>query len=118
MDNRCLLVVDDDPHTTYLLQVLLRRGGYETRASNSGEEALDLARREPPAAVLLDLHMPDLSGLEVLATLKNDRRLRDVPVIVTTGDLTAQVAEAFAMLTKPFDVPRLYDAVSSALSAC
>lgn len=117
MAKPCLLVVDDDPKVTALLRIVLRRGGYEMRASHSGAEALDLARSERPDAVLLDLHMPDLSGEDVLNSLKMDRQLCDVPVIVATGDSDApQLTGAYAILIKPFNVTRLYSTIESALS--
>ncbi len=118
MGNPCLLVVDDDPQITALLRIVLRRGGYDIRASHSGAEALDLARRERPDAVLLDLHMPDVSGEDVLSCLKRDGSLCDVPVIVATGDTDApELSGAFATLAKPFNVKRLYSTISSALGA-
>ena len=103
MENPCLLVVDDDPRITHLLAIALARGGYEIRASNSGAEALDLARRKRPDAVIMDLRMPDMSGEDLLAVLKTDSALADVPVIVATGEIDApELSDAYAVLTKPF----------------
>ncbi|MBD3292135.1 MAG: response regulator [Armatimonadia bacterium] len=117
MDNPCLLVVDDDPKITHLLQIALRRGGYEIWASHSGEEAIDLARRERPDAVLLDLCMPDMSGEDVLHYLKTDAELSDVPVIVATGETDfPELAGAYAILTKPFNLRRLYRTLDRALA--
>jgi len=68
--------------------------------------------------VLLDLHMPDVSGEDVLSCLKRDGSLCDVPVIVATGDTDApELSGAFATLAKPFNVERLYSTISSALGA-
>lgn len=100
-----------------MLGIALRRGGYEIRASHSGEEALDLARQERPDAVLLDLRMPDMSGEDVLTCLKSDRNLCDVPVIVATADTDSHdLSGAYAILTKPFNLRRLYKTISSALA--
>ena len=116
MRNPCLLVVDDDPKITRMLSIALARGGYEIRASHSGEEALDEVRRERPDAVLLDLCMPDMSGEAVLEFLKTDQDLCHVPVIITTGKTDApELAEAYAVITKPFNLRRLYRTIDRAL---
>ena len=75
--------------------------------------ALALALQQPPALVLLDLHLPDLPGEQVLARLKAEPLLRDIPVVVLSADaLPATIARLKAAgatdyLTKPLDVPRL-----------
>ena len=117
MESPCLLVIDDDPKILQLLRIALKRGGYQIRSSNSGEEAIDLARRERPDAVLLDLCMPDMSGEDVLQYLKTDAELSDVPVIVATGETDfPELAGAYAILTKPFNLRRLYRTLDSALA--
>lgn len=101
-----------------MLGVALRRDGYEIHSSNSGEEALCLARQTRPDAVLLDLCLPDMSGEDVLTSLKTDRELSDVPVIVATGRTDApELSEAYAVLTKPLSLKRLFRTLSNALSA-
>ncbi len=101
-----------------MLDVALRRGGYEIRASNSGEEALCLARQARPDAVLLDLCLPDMSGEDVLASLKTDCELSDVPVIVATGRSDVpELSEAYAVLVKPLSLKRLFRTLSKALNA-
>ncbi len=113
-----LLVVDDDPQITTLLRVILRRGGWQVHASNSGTEALDMARRRPPDAMLVDLWMPDMTGVEVMRAMETDPALASVPVIVATGDTEAPVAcGAFATVTKPFRIDQLYRTVRAAVGA-
>src|SRR4029079_16345159 len=63
----------------------LVRGGYAVVAAHDGEAGLEIIRRTPPHAVVLDLLMPKLSGIEVLQAMRADPTLRDVPVIVLTG---------------------------------
>jgi DNA-binding response OmpR family regulator len=118
MSEPCLLVIDDDPKITRLLRIALARGGYEIHSSNSGEEGLDLARQRRPDAVVLDLCMPDMSGEDVLAFLKEDMELSDVPVIVATGQTTEapELPNAYAVLTKPFNLRRLFHTINSALA--
>jgi len=84
-----ILVVDDDPATLEMLQVILRQEGYEVTAASGGIEALDVARRQPLDLVICDLLMPDLDGFGVVASLKADESTRDTPILVLTGqDIT------------------------------
>ncbi len=71
-----ILVVDDDPRNRRLLEEYLMVAGYDVRLAPDGRTALALASERPPDLVLLDVMMPDLSGLEVCRQLKNDPRTR------------------------------------------
>jgi putative two-component system response regulator len=79
-----LLVVDDTPANLSLMAGLLHQE-YRVKLANSGDRALDLAQREPPDLVLLDVMMPGMDGYTVCRLLKNDPRTRDVPVIFVTA---------------------------------
>ena len=102
-----VLIVDDDASARRLLQVRLRALGCESITAGDGKEALDLLRRDVPAAMLLDLEMPRMGGLELLRELR--RSGIDVPAIVITahGSIEAAVeamkAGAYDFLLKPFD---------------
>ena len=76
-----VLVVDDDAMNRRLFNVVLTSEGYETVLANAGEEAVDLARKEMPDLILLDMCMPDIDGLKVNEMIKQDQRLAGVPVI-------------------------------------
>jgi signal transduction histidine kinase/CheY-like chemotaxis protein len=80
----CVLVIDDDPMQRDLMQRYLRKEGFTVRAANGGAEGLRLARQLLPAAITLDVMMPDMDGWGVLAALKGDLTLRDIPVIMLT----------------------------------
>jgi putative two-component system response regulator len=82
---RSVLVVDDAPENLRLLAGVLRHGGLVPRPVLSGVLALAAARLEPPDLVLLDVDMPGMSGLEVCRLLKQDGRLRGIPVIFISG---------------------------------
>jgi CheY-like chemotaxis protein len=75
-----------------------------------GGQGLELARSHRPQAIILDLHLPDMLGGEVLARLREDSRTREIPVVILSADATpGQVARllaqgAHAYLTKPLDV--------------
>ncbi len=89
-----ILVVDDDPRNRRLLEEYLIAAGYEVRLAPDGRTALALASERPPDLVLLDVMMPDLSGLEVCRQLKNDPRTRLCQVVLVTAlDGTPQRVE-------------------------
>jgi two-component system, OmpR family, KDP operon response regulator KdpE len=105
-----VLVVDDEPQIRRSLRVTLRANGYAVDEAETGEAALDLASVNPPLLVILDLSLPDTTGVEVT------RRLREwtqVPIVILSvrGDDDAKVraldAGADDYLTKPFSVPEL-----------
>ncbi|HEX6351233.1 MAG TPA: response regulator, partial [Candidatus Dormibacteraeota bacterium] len=102
-----ILVVDDDPLHHARLDGLLRAEGYSVVRAMGGVEGIQKARERPPALVILDLLMPDLSGFDVVAALKSDPATASVPILVMTAKelsredkrrLNAQVA---AVLDKP-----------------
>ena len=80
----CVLVIDDDPLQRDLLQRFLSREGYTVRTATGGEQGLLLARTLLPAAITLDVMMPDMDGWSVLSALKSDPALSAIPVIMLT----------------------------------
>ena len=80
-----VLVVDDDTETRYLLAEILDTEGYVSLLATSGTEAFDMLGRVRPAAILLDLLMPGMDGFELLTRIKEDRSLRNLPVLVLTA---------------------------------
>ena len=80
-----LLVVDDNKVNRLLLMRSLELMGLRADAAENGRVALDKLRAEPHDLVLLDIEMPEMDGFEVLAEIRRDLRLRDVPVIVTSS---------------------------------
>jgi len=80
-----ILVVDDDPRNRKLLEEYLIGAGYDVRLAEDGRSALALATARPPDLVLLDVMMPDLSGLEVCRQLKADPRTRLCQVVLVTA---------------------------------
>jgi signal transduction histidine kinase/DNA-binding response OmpR family regulator len=80
----CVLVIDDDPLQRDLMQRYLAKEGYTVRTASGGAQGLQLARTLLPAAITLDVMMPDMDGWSVLSTLKSEAALRDIPVIMLT----------------------------------
>jgi two-component system KDP operon response regulator KdpE len=113
-----LLVVDDEPHILKVLSTGLSMRGFQVRTAASGEEALEEIRRESPDAIILDLMLPGMSGLEVCRRL---REFSTVPIIV----LSARGAErdkvmaldqgADDYVTKPFGIEELLARVRAVL---
>jgi putative two-component system response regulator len=91
-----ILIVDDVPDNVELLTVMLERQGYETFSAHSGRDALAIVPTERPDAVLLDVMMPGMSGIEVCRRLKGDEDMRRIPIIlVTAKDLDEDVVQGF-----------------------
>jgi signal transduction histidine kinase/CheY-like chemotaxis protein len=80
----CVLVIDDDPQQRDLMQRYLSKEGFIVRTASSGAEGLHLAAKLLPAAITLDVMMPDMDGWTVLSAIKGDAALRDIPVIMLT----------------------------------
>lgn len=107
-----VLVVDDEPDIRELVAFSLEREGYEVSSAEDGDEALELARKKLPDAIILDLMLPKKDGLEVCRELKKDRATAQIPIIM----LTAKSEEADIVIglelgaddyvTKPFS-PRV-----------
>lgn len=103
-----ILVVDDEPSIRQLLLATLDRGTYELLEASTGSEALQQARIAVPDLVLLDVKLPDSSGLAVCARLKADPLLCNIPVVLVTAagtesDREAGLAAGAAYyVTKPF----------------
>ena len=103
-----ILVVDDTPANLQLLSGMLKERRYRIRAAISGDLALQAARNEPPDLILLDIKMPGMDGYEVCRHLKNDEKLRDIPVIFLSSlDEMKDKVKAFNVggvdyITKPY----------------
>jgi CheY-like chemotaxis protein len=97
-----VLVVEDERHIARFLEFVLRKAGYDVAVANDGEEALEIVERFQPDAMLLDLVMPKLSGLEVLRTLRADKKYAELIIAVLTarsfGEMSAEILTAGANL--------------------
>jgi len=80
-----ILVVDDDPDILNLVRYNLEREGFSVLTAANGQDALQLAHSQPPQAIILDLMLPEVDGLEVFRQLKRDPTLSDIPVIMLTA---------------------------------
>ena len=110
-----ILVVEDDPWIRSLLTDLLPTEGYDVEEASNATGALRAAREHHPDVVLLDLALPEMSGLDVLRELRGDRATAGLPVIVAsayTDQLEATDApRADVVVQKPFDLTDLLDQI-------
>jgi two-component system response regulator RpaA len=113
-----VLVVEDDREINELVGAYAQIAGFEYRPALDGATALREAHARVPAAVVLDLMLPDIDGFEICTRLKTDSDTRDVPVIMLTalgGDdarRRGMACGASEYLVKPFDPDRLMNALS------
>ena len=104
-----ILLVDDEPDILTIVGERLAALGFEMLIARDGQEGLDLARKESPDAILLDLMLPKLNGYKVCRMLKFDKAYEHIPVIIFSAkgsDADKKLAEqagADAYLVKPFD---------------
>jgi signal transduction histidine kinase/ActR/RegA family two-component response regulator len=113
--SRTVLYVEDNPPNIALMQaVLSRRPHWQLSIARTAGEGLDQLRRQRPDLLLLDLHLPDMSGETVLQALRDEPQLRDIPFAILSADALPATVErlrasgAADYLTKPLEVPRLF----------
>ncbi len=94
MGSRRVLVVDDDRDLCDLLADFLSEEGYDVTRAYAGQDAIDSARASTPDAVLLDLLLPDVSGVAVGRALRDAPSTRDVPIVIISGDRGALARSA------------------------
>lgn len=117
-----VLIIDDNQMLTSLYRAALAAAGFHVEVAHDGASGLQIAQQRPPDVVLLDLMLPNMSGFEVLSTLRTDPVLARTPVIVLsnayTAERTAEVLNlgATQMLTKVNSSPKVVlDAVRQAV---
>lgn len=80
-----VLIVDDDENLSAIFETALQKDGFETVFSLNGKSGIDKARSEKPDLILLDQVLPDISGNEVLKTLKMDAQTQNIPVLILSN---------------------------------
>jgi len=116
-----ILICDDELHILEGLRHLLRRGGRRITTVRSGRECLDAIATALPDLLIIDIMMPEMSGLEVVATLRAQERTRNLRTIILTAKGQAQDAAmaqevwGAAVFAKPFSPARLRELVSATL---
>jgi DNA-binding response OmpR family regulator len=118
MTNHKILVVDDEPSTLTLLEKRLQAAGYDVLTAANGKDAIDIARREKPALIVLDILMPGMDGSETAAILHGDERTKDIPILFLTCLYTKREEQVEGheigrnfFLAKPYDPKELLDEI-------
>ncbi len=128
MGKKRILVADDDPDVLEVIKAVLEHEGHRVRVARDGEQAFKLLRKNAFDAAILDVDMPKASGIKVLRLMRRSSRLKDIPVMLITGNLlkakelqqngAADLANDY--LTKPFNtrdlIKRVRTLVDSDLS--
>ncbi len=92
-EDKTILVVDDEPNVRDYLRMILEDAGFNVLIAGDGEEALEIARREKPDFISLDLIMPKMSGHKFLYALKRDKDLSRIPVLVVTAHASDELGK-------------------------
>ena len=112
-----VLAVDDELQMRDLLNLFLTRDGYNVLLASNGEDAIELAKKENPQIILLDIKMPGINGIEVCRRLKANRKTQSIPIIMISalGDHKMEAIEAGAddFINKPIDMLELSTRVKS-----
>lgn len=116
-----ILIVEDDDDFSQLLSSFLQRKGYQSVSASNGSEALELLERIQPALILMDLSMPVTDGSTAARRIREQERLRDIPIIFLTAygklgielyqDLSSLEGGEIEYLPKPVDVQLLEDLI-------
>ncbi len=116
-----ILVIDDSPTIVALLKRMLQQNHYDVRVAYDGESGLEIARREVPNLIFLDIVLPGIDGFSALRTLRRDPLTKDVPIIMISGN--AQATEQFYVqrigaddfMKKPFSRPEVFSRIEALL---
>jgi len=114
-----VLIVDDERDIRDSLEEFFRDEGFDVATAANGDEALKQLEKTGealPCAVLLDLFMPVLSGVEVYGRMQQDARLRGVPVIISTSD-PSRAPSGVLIMKKPIDLNRLLTVIKQTCAA-
>jgi two-component system cell cycle response regulator DivK len=116
-----VMIVEDNELNMKLFRDLIEANGYETVRTRNGLKALDLAREHMPDLILMDIQLPEVSGLEVTKWLKEDETLRSIPVIAVTAFAMKGDEERIrqggceAYISKPISVTSFIQTIKSYL---
>jgi len=110
-----ILVVDDDAPILTLMRTILKEFGFQAVTATTGAQAIDVAKQQRPALVLLDKNMPGMPGDEVIRMLRGEPGLDKLPILMLSGERISR-AELAALgadgaVQKPFDVPLLMEQI-------
>ena len=118
-----VLIVDDSPTEVHVLQIMLTKNGHEVVVATSGEDGVEMAKKENPDLILMDVVMPGMNGFQATRQISKDERTASIPVImVTTKDQETDKVWAMRQgakdyIVKPVQEKALIEHVNMVLSA-
>ena len=116
-----ILLVDDEPSLVLLMEARLKTAGYNVVSANDGQAGFEMAKKENPDLIILDLMLPKMDGYKVCGLLKKDTRYAKIPIILFTARAQQEDMKlgeelgADAFITKPFDPPTLLGKIEELL---
>ena len=123
-DKKKIIIIDDEPDIVTFLTTLLEDNGYATISARDGQEGLEKTRGEHPELVLLDVTMPEKSGVRCYREMRSDPELKSIPVVIVTGvakefkdfiSTRRQVPPPDGFIAKPIEKQELLDIVARLL---
>ena len=113
VERKKILIVDDDPDILRLVEVVLKRAGFNVSTAKNGMDAINYLQTDIPSLMLLDVAMPGMNGFDVLSRVKSDERTRAMPIMMLTArSQKEEIVKAIQMgalnyMAKPFDSKEL-----------
>ncbi len=117
MNKKRILIVDDQKKLVELVRFKLEKEGFECLAASDGEEGLEMAKKENPDLILMDVMMPKINGFQVCRLLKSDENYKHIPIIMLSAKdqesdkFWGKESGADDYMTKPFDLEKLFQKV-------
>ena len=121
MKKGTVLVFDDDKLSMRLMRSILERGNYNVLEALSAKEGLEIVKNSHPDIILMDVHIPDLDGIETTKIIKSDPELKEIPIIALSGAVMQEDEEqaieagCVGYMSKPIDVHSLIDTMEKLL---
>jgi DNA-binding response OmpR family regulator len=113
-----VLIADDDFHINRVIAYKIKSAGYEVLTARNGQEAVDIARREKPDIIVMDIMMPVITGIQAAEILKQDTDMANIPIIILTAmevgedeENITTIAGSGNIITKPFSPKELLNAI-------
>ncbi len=111
-----ILIVDDDRDIVSAIETILSLENYNTVSAFTGEDSIEIAKKERPSLILLDYMLPDMTGKQVVEEIRRDEDLREIPIILVSATHgLRQLCQGIAIqgiLEKPFDLDTLTSTVA------
>ena len=117
VDQRCILIVDDEPLNLKLFNLTLIKRGYRVLQATTGYHGFVLAHDGRPDLIIMDVQLPEISGLEVTRTLKDSTHTKKIPIVIATAFLIDEEklreSGCDAYMTKPFAMKDFIELIES-----